>query len=152
MVFFNPSDELVQSIVDYAGDRIIMEIGFGEGRLMSALKEKGGRVTGIEWFLDDEVSARLRREGINHLAGKAQNYPGLLSGLKERGLLIFARPCHSNFVEECISLKDPATEALYITVPENLHLYNDLGKYEEKAKQIHLKGNSEDNEVIYSIC
>ena len=150
--FFQPDDELLESIVKYANGRVIFDVGFGSGDLMIELKNKGARVSGIEMFVEDEVSFNLTMNGIAYMPGKVQNYPGLIRNLKDKGLLLFARPCHSRFVEDCLDYKHSDTEALYITVPENLELYDDLGKYKKFAKQISLEGTSLDNEIIMSIC
>ena len=70
---------------------------------------------------------------------------------KDQVMLVFARPCHSDFVEVGIRNMPEGMEALYITVPENLDLYNDLGRFEDSAKLVEHDGASEDDEVIYSV-
>lgn len=150
--FFQPDDELLESIVKYANGRVIFDVGFGSGDLMIELKNKGARVSGIEWLVDEEVAFKLMENGISYMPGKVENYPGLIRRLKDKGLLLFARPCHSRFVETCLDFKAVETEALYITVPENLELYDDLGKYKRFAKILDLKGSSLDNEIIMTIC
>lgn len=152
MRFFEPDDELVQSIVDYANGRIIFDIGFGDGDLLKELHAKGARVAGVEMFLDEKTFNDLRiKHGLQVFPGRVEDYKFLISKLEDKGLLLFARPCHSRFVENTLDFKNPDTEALYITVPENLELYDDLGKHKTRAKRIKLRGTSVDNEVIYSI-
>lgn len=150
--FFIPDEKLIESIVDYASGRIIVDIGFGSGELLIELKNKGAKVFGIEAFIDDDVALKLSLNNIHYIPGQVQNYSGLIRKLKEKGILLFARPCHSNFVEDCLDIKSSETEALYITIPENLNRYNDLGEYRKLAKQVYLEGNSIDNEIILSIC
>lgn len=151
--FFIPDKTLIKSIVEYANGRIIFDVGFGSGDLMIELKKAGAKVSGVELFQEKETMQKFLENDLGSvLWGDIKRYPNLIKGLKEKGLLLFARPCHSDFVEFCLDCKDPSTEALYITVPENLKMYNDLGKHEYKAKQIFLKGNSVDNEIIMSIC
>ena len=151
--FFIPDETLIKSIVEYANGRVIFDVGFGSGDLMLELKKHGAKVTGVELFKEDDVLQKLIENGLGSvLWGNIKHYPGIISCLKEKGLLLFARPCHSDFVEFCLDKKDPLTEALYITVPENLDLYDDLGKHKNKAKQIYLSGTSVDKEIIMSIC
>ena len=151
--FFQPDDTLLESIVKYANGRIIFDVGFGSGDLVIELKNKGARVSGIELFHEMETFQKLLENGIGSvLWGDVKMHSKLIKCLGEKALLLFARPCHSDFVEFCLDFKDPKTEALYITVPDNLTLYNDLGRHQDKAKLIYLKGTSLDNEIIMSIC
>lgn len=151
--FFQPDDTLLESIVKYANGRIIFDVGFGSGDLMIELKNKGARVTGIELFQEMDTFQKLLENGIGSvLWGDVKRHEKLINCLGDKALLLFARPCHSDFVEFCLDVKDPKTEALYITVPENLNLYDDLGDYRDKAKRIILEGTSLDNEIIMSIC
>lgn len=151
--FFEPDEKLVESIVKYANGRVIFDVGFGSGDLMIELKKKGARVSGIELFHDLEVAMKLLDNGVGSILwGDVKRHSKLISCLGEKGLLLFARPCHSDFVEYCLDVKDPNTEALYITIPENLDLYDDLGDHKNRAKQIFLEGTSLDNEIIMSIC
>ena len=151
MMFFKPDDQLLKSIVEYANGRLIVEIGCGDCDVIIKLKEFGARVFGFEPFLLEENRLKVAKANINVFEEFAQSYSGILKKLGKNGLLLFARPCHSEFVEECIDITTNETESLYITIPENLILYDDLGKYEKIARKIQLKGSSEDNEIIMSI-
>lgn len=152
MRFFEPDEELLKSLVEYANGRIILDIGCGTGKLAVELKELGAKVMCFEPFLSDEARELLTNHNIMAIEDYAQRWPKLLNDIGNKGLLLFARPCHYNFVVECLDLKSKDTEALYITVPENLELYNDLGNYEQTAKRVTLEGSSNDKEVILSIC
>lgn len=152
MRFFTPDKDLLESLVEYANGRIIIDIGCGTGELAIELKQLGAKVVCFEPHLFPEYRDRLRENDIMVIETYAQRFPKFFSDMGNKALMLFARPCHSNFVVECLDLKNKDTEALYITVPENLELYNDLGKYEDMANQVHLFGTSKDNEVILSIC
>ena len=52
MKFFNPTDEFVDKLIDVIGDRIAIEIGFGEGDLLYALNNRKMPVFGIDPFVD----------------------------------------------------------------------------------------------------
>ena len=151
MRFFEPDKELLKSLVEYANGRVIIDIGCGDCDVLIALKELGAKVLGFEPFLFPENNEKVKNAGIMVIEDYVQRHNPIISGIKEKGLLLFARSCHSNFVEQCLDMKDKSTEALYITIPENLILYNDLGYHEYKAFKKELKGSSRDNEVIYSI-
>lgn len=84
------------------------------------------------------------------LPGTMEKYKSFLQMDKEI-LLIFARPCHSDWVEETLDMKNDKVEALYITLLENLENYDDLGKWRDKAVLLKHKGSSADKEVVYSI-
>lgn len=153
MIFFNPTRDLVKSIAEYAGNRIIIDVGCGrDGYLLTKLKEFTNRLVGIDpYFNPNLVSSFLMNYGIHIFTDKVQEYPYLITEGKDKILLLFCRPCHSTFVVDTLDIKHNDTEALYITLPENLEKYNDLGKYKHKAVEIKLNGTSKDNEVILSI-
>lgn len=154
--FFKPNTKLVKSIIAHANGRVIMDIGCGESfELIKALHaQKHYLLMGIDLQL-----STIQRELFRIQVGM-DNFPHLMEWditkhpqlmQHPRALYIFARPCHSNFVEESIDNMKPGSECLYITLPENLERYDDLGKYQEQAVKIELEGSSVDNEVIYSI-
>lgn len=152
MRFFKPNEELLKSLVEYANGRVIVDVGCGDCDVIVKLRSLGAAVLGFEPFLSQEAKEKTRNAGIMIIEDYVQKWPTIISEIKEKGLLLFARPCHSDFVYDCIDIKDPLTEALYITMEENLTKYCDLGYFEQIAKRISLKGNSEDNEIILSIC
>lgn len=75
----------------------------------------------------------------------------IIEKLGDNILMVIARPCHNDFVENALALKKEGAEALYITVPENLSLYNDLGKFKRRATKINHRGSSKENEIVLSI-
>ena len=156
-VFFKPDLNFCEWLKDYANGRLIVDIGAGQGHLVRMLKMVGAKVMGIEPNLDYTLWLKLRadkdllRDPNEMLPGTAKDHRKLLYNLGNKALIVFARPCHSNFVEDTIYHLDDGTESLYITLPENIHEYNDLGVFKEKATLINHNGVSEDNEVVYSI-
>lgn len=156
-LFFRPDIKFVEWIKDYADGRVIMDIRAGQGHLVRMLKMVGARAFGIEPYFNPEIYRKYHMSRGNvpdpneMLAMTVEQAAGIISGMKEKVLLIFARPCHSNFVEEGMNIMDKETEALYITIPENLKLYRDMGKYHDQAVLLNHEGISEDDEVVYSV-
>jgi len=159
-VFFRPDLNLCKWLKERANGRLIMDIGSGQGHLVNMLKQVGARAMGIEPNFDKQewIKFRLNRGrdiDINEiLTYRIEDTftKKLIESLgKDQVMLVFARPCHSDFVEVGIRNMPEGMEALYITVPENLDQYNDLGRFKKDAVLLDHKGVSEDNEVIYSI-
>lgn len=157
-VFFKPDLVFCKWLKEYANGRLIMDVGCGQGHLLRMLKMVGAKVMGIEPNFDYQtyLTKRIGREGwtfsINEILPlTVEQAKGIIKSMGENVLLVFARPCHDDFVEEGIDYLVDGAEALYITLPENLRLYNDLGKYEDMAVQMEHKGISEDNEIVLSI-
>lgn len=156
-VFFQPDFEFVHWLTDYADGRMIMDVGCGQGHLLNMLDRTGAKKIGIEPFFDlatclkaQSFSGRLM-EPNRILPWTVERAENLIQGSKENILLVFARPCHSHFVEKGLDIMIEGQEALYITLPENLNLYDDLGKYRSQAVLLEHKGSSKDGEVVYSI-
>lgn len=159
ITFFKPNTQLVKSILDYANGRLIIDAGCGKKfPLVKQLVAAGAKqILGVDKEIDMNGLMLFRmmnmepEKSIHILEGSIQSFKALYETDKKDVLLIFARPCHSTFVQETLRLKHPTIEALYITKPENLELYNDLGEFEDKAVKLELEGDSADNEVIFSI-
>lgn len=155
IIFFEPDMLFVEWLIKYAAGRLIIDIGCGCGHLMKMINARGGKVMGIEPNIDAmSVMAERMASGqsmMHIMQQPVEDCGPFLKTLGEKALLIFARPCHSQFVENGIAVKHPKQEVLYITKPENLKQYNDLGKFKNKAKKIKHEGSSKDNEIVYSI-
>lgn len=159
-IFFKPNTELVKWLIEYARDRIIIDAGCGEKFLLSQQLIKNGatRVVAIDPQIDFNAYMMWRQLNMDRryisfhiMPKKIQDIPELIQNKYQEILLVFARPCHSNWVEESLNLKGENVEALYITVPQNIEEYDDLGVWKEKAVLLEHKGSSADKEVIYSI-
>jgi len=157
MRFFKPNKELCQSIVEYAGDRIIVDVGCGaEAELLQALVIAGAKkIIGIDMFLDYHKSYSILRdltngEGSIHLFPEEilQCHIAKMLGLNpDRALFLLCRPCHhSDLIDGAIFVSGSA-ELLYIGLPKNIE--QDLGGFDYEP--ITLAGTSEDGEVILKI-
>lgn len=157
-LFFKPDLIFVKWLIAYAGDRMIIDVGAGQGHLVRLIKRMGGKAIGLEPNINytEVIKKRMLRHGdydVNEiLPFTVERAAKLINDIGgEKAMLVFARPCHSDFVEEGIDLMPEGMEALYITVPENLNKYDDLGAYTDYAEFVEHKGVSEDDEVVYSI-
>lgn len=159
-VFFKPNTELVKWLIEYAGNRIIIDAGCGEKFLLSQQLIKNGatRVVAIDPQINFDYYMMWRQLNMDRMdisfhvmPKKIQDMPEFIQNKHQEILLVFARPCYSDWVEETLNLKGEGVEALYITLPKNLDEYDDLGAWREKAVLLEHKGSSADKEVIYSI-
>lgn len=157
-VFFKPDKTFIKWLVEYANGRIIIEVGCGAANTVIDLADAGAKVFGIEpnWTIEQNVAlvkSRIEQEKniINISPSYVQHNESLLKQIANKALIIICRPSHGNFVEDTIRIKHPDTEVLYITIPENWTLYNDLGAYRAKAVQIPHTGTSAENELVWSI-
>lgn len=157
-LFFKPSRKMVKWLVKYSNGRTIIDVGAGQGHLVRMIKQLGGKAFGLEPNFDHEryIEHGRSRWGndfdINEmLPWSVEKAQGLIFGMADRAMLVFARPCHSDFVFNGIRNMPDEMEALYITVPKNLERYSDLGLYQSKAVKLEHEGESEDNEIVMSI-
>ena len=150
--FFQPDQTLLEWIKDYANGRLIIDVGCGSGHISIALRKLGCKVVGFDPYITAEemTDAKLNHD-VNLLPWQIEDHPNMFVGRGNNVLLLFARPCHSYFVANALDMKDEETEALYITIPENLTRYNDLGRFKNEAVLLNHSGTSKDNEVIYSV-
>lgn len=162
-IFFRPNPKMVRWLKERANGRLILDIGSGQGHLVTMLKREGARAMGFEPNINKQewikwrYTHRYKGEDID--VNEVMEYriqdtftKRFIESLgKDQVMLVFARPCHSDFVEVGIRNMPEGMEALYITVPENLDLYNDLGRFEDGAELLVHDGASEDSEVVYSV-
>jgi len=156
-IFFKPDMKMVKWLKEYANGRVIIDVGSGQGHLLRLLKVHGAQVLGLEPEFDYNAYMTKKitcGEGFNPneiLPWSVQEAKGLISGMGNKAMLVFARPCHSDFVEAGIENMPIGMEALYITKPENIIKYKDLGRFDSIKKKLEHEGSGEENEVIYSI-
>lgn len=156
-VFFKPSLEYVEWLVEYANGRLIIDVGCGQGHLLKMIKRAGGKVMGIEpnfdklWWMESMASKGIDFNVNEILEGTIEEYAKLINKLGSKALLVFARPSHNGFVFNGLYNMPNEMEALYITKSENLEIYDDLGIFKENAVKLDNRGTSEDNEVTFSI-
>jgi hypothetical protein len=156
--FFQPDNTYVEWIRDYAAGRVIIDVGTGGGRLTHYLQSVGAKVVGIEPFFNMDKLSEYNRWAIMNghsmvqiLGKKIEDCGSLIKGQKNKILLLFARPCHSDFLVNTLNMKDSETEVIYITTPQVVEKYKDLGDYDEQKVLIPHKGFSVEGEVVYSI-
>lgn len=159
VLFFRPDREFLQWIKEYAAGRIILDVGCGaSAQLLQSLFQIQQAGVGIEPFIEAKDMMELNRFRIEHGESIINIFPkpveecgNFIKAMGSKALMIIARPCHSGFVENALDLRPEGMEALYITIPQNLTKYNDMGKWKKKAVKLDHKGFSPDNEVVYSI-
>jgi len=150
--FFEPDVDFLKWIKDYAKGRLIVDCGAGEGHITRELFKLGAKVVAFEpngdymKFQEENIKQRLGM--IQYImadctTSKITSMPNLL--------LLFARPCHSNFVEQTIKHMHPSSEVMYITKPDNWEDYDDLGVYRDNAVEIKHKGSSKEGEKVWSV-
>jgi hypothetical protein len=148
--FFEPDTTMLQWLKEYANGRLILDVGAGEGHITRGLHKLGAKVMGLE-PMGDYDGIEFMNTGVRIMPWRIEDQPKFFVGLKDKVLLLFARPCHSDFVINTLDLKDDETEVLYITLEENLTHYDDLGEHKDRAVLVEHKGTSKEQEVVYSI-
>lgn len=166
--FFRPDLTFIDWIKDYADGRMIVEIGCGTGLVLRMLSYRGhDALMGIDpvWDVMSETKEALSkgREPLRVLPWEVERHSNILSDMtkkptvdnehmaawtKKGVLLLFCRPCHSDFVENAVDYVQSGTEVMYITKPSVLEEYNDLGKYQDLLKTIKHEGTSKEGEVV----
>lgn len=160
-LFFRPDLIFCEWLRDYANGRVIIDVGSGQGHLVRMLKMVKAKAIGIEPNFNKKewIKWRMTHDGhsmnmfdVNEiLEGTIQQHKNFIKGLGTGAMLVFARPCHSDFVETGIYNMPEGMEALYISLPENFEFHNDLGVFQKQAVLLEYKGESEDDEVVYSV-
>ncbi len=128
MRFFEPSDEFLDWLADYAAGRPTFDVGCGDGHVLLALQARGVRAVGIDpsWRYAEVVPTHLCN---CLLIGEAERTRILKS--TPNSLVLFCRPCHSGFVARTLHVLPPDSEPLYISKPSNLTL--DLPDFETEV-------------------
>jgi hypothetical protein len=149
MRFFEPNAKMITWLKEYIGQRTPIDVGCGAGDLLLELHNGRGGL-GIDPFFSGDRML-LMQKGIHILERRIEECEKFVQGLGARGIMIFARPCHSDFVERGIELAPPGMEVIYITKKSNIVKYCDLGEYEGKAVLLEHAGSGKAKEVVYSI-
>ena len=134
-VFFKPNTQLVKWLIKYAGDRLIIDAGSGAKFYLSQQLIKNGatKVVAIDTEIDTNEYMKMRMLNeidvnitFHVILGDMERWKDLYTSSNKDILMIFARPCHSDWVENVLDIKSETVECLYITLPENLERYDDL--------------------------
>ncbi len=145
MIFFRPTKKFITWLKKYTNDRLIIDVGSGEGYFLHVLNENKIKAIGIEPY------GPMIPDPNRHHPTPTNVLPVLAQGctlvtLRENSLIIIARPCHNNFCYETIKAKHPSSEVLYISKKENIELDLDDLKYTKVFEHA-----GDENEVVLSI-
>jgi len=161
-VDFKPDLTLAKWLVEYSKGRLMIHVGSGQGHLVNMLKMRGGKSVGIEPNINKElwIKHRMERDGalidVNEiLEGEVKDYKKLMTDLgKEKGMLIIDRPKNKDFLRETVSLMPVGMELIYITLDEFPFVVNEpyFRGFDLDTQLLSPLGQSEDNDLIYSIC
>lgn len=136
MQFFQPNKKFLDWVVKLAGPRPIIDCGCGEGQVTRALLERGANVLGIDILASGEDT------------DVAVPCDATTFQFPQRAIVLFCRPCHSDWVERAIDrAKQRADVILYVGLDRNLEY--DLGKYKYKGrfKKIAKRAGKDDESV-----
>lgn len=146
--YFQPDAQFVQWLVDYANGRLIIECGCGSGDLLIELKEKGANVLGIDPYVDAVPFIQKcfdRGVGMINVIPEFAEDSTMLQ--LDNVLVLFCRPCHSDWVENTLDTMNPNNEALYIGLAKNVE--KDIPNFQYQV--LEHKGASKENEIVLSI-
>ena len=157
--FFKPDTEFVKWLIELADNRIIFDVGCGNGHVMKELKRNGhNKLVGIDPFMevmDLQQEFRLEFKDHVHLLPYGIEEPlpqQMIRGCKgELGIGIICRPCHSYlFIQETYNLfKESNTPLYYIGLDSNIE--QDLDDLDISYEIIPHKGTSKENEKVYKL-
>ena len=145
MRFFEPPKKFFDWLVAYAGNRIVFDVGSGEGHIVRELRDRKVKVVGVEprWLCDDLYDPMLSSCILPQMAEECS-----LLRTTKNSLVMFCRPCHSGFVDRTLRLLPSSSEALYISPLHNLGV--DFPLEEFKHEQLQIPHVSMD-EIVVSI-
>ena len=157
--FFNPNSEFVDWILQYVGDRLVIDIGCGNGNFMRKLKREGhNKLLGFDPFVDYHAFSYSMREEFGEMVQfLPYEFAGdfgknLLSKMPTETLICFLnRPCHSPLlVRDTYKLcKELGVELIYIGLEKNFDL--DLDEWDIPYTILEHKGKSKDGEIVLKL-
>lgn len=136
--FFEPNDSFLDWITRRANGRIIIDAGCGEGHVTEALIARGEKAIGVDLNPRDG-----QNDYVVLMDARDFNYP-------KGSLVMFARPCHSDWVVGAIeqAVAYDASEILYVGFAKNLR--SDLGAWAEQFDQV-LANAGKEEECVWSM-
>lgn len=158
--FFTPDKAMVKWLATYAGNRIILDIGCGDGYLLRQLRIDAGftRVAGIEPRWNGQVDLTINRWPLDWrlqvIEDTVQSRLGsslIQAATPEKMLLVCCRPAHSGYCADALRLKPEGVEFLYITIPKNWDRYHDLQEFRDRAVLLEHEGQGNEQELVWSI-
>ena len=111
-IFFDPDMDMLDWIIEYAKERMIIEVGSGCGHLLRMLQAKGvKKLMGIEPLFDPMIVVQINSvmgrpidgNKIHVIPMEVSKCGGLIKGITEHpigALVIVARPSHTNLIKK----------------------------------------------------
>lgn len=124
MRFFEPTQKFIGWLAAYAGERIVFDVGCGDGHVLTCLHYHGVKAMGIDPRYQCE---RMPLELMSCVLPQNAQECKILKNT-QNSLVLFCRPCHSGFVADTIRLLPQTAEVLYISKPSNVNI--DLADFE----------------------
>lgn len=155
--FFKPNKQFAKWLLERFGKKLFIDVGCGDGTLVDMLMRLGGKGMGMDlyyrsiWELKRLKFMQDPKYGgmLHFIEDDATTSNYIRDANPDVFILLFCRPCHGYFVEDTIENAPSGTEVYYITKPENIDKYNDLGSYWQFAEQLEHEGSSVDDEVVF---
>lgn len=124
MIFFRPTKAWISWLISYANNRIIVDIGCGDGELLKQLRQSGySNLIGVDLFIGDKLRSDLIGSGC-HLLEMNTITDNLLAsmfdGNSDKALFLFCCPCQGGVVEFTLPNLPAGSEVLYVGKLENL--------------------------------
>lgn len=146
--FFKPDDQMLKWLADYAGNRMIVDVGCGSAQLIFDLHDKcEAKVVGIEPHWDITRNHDRIKNGKDMIQVMPDHVEDCFLTKKiKNSLIICCRPCHSGFHLELPRLFDKSNEILYIGLERNF--------YTDEVEDLEIiphKGSSLDDEVVLQL-
>ena len=149
-VFFMPDVNFIKWLIEYADGRCIIDCGAGSGYTTALINKLGGKCIAVEPNYTIERKMFWLKKQINfHIFYEKSEKASIIHDIPDgKALLLFARPCHSDFVYDTITKNMPSgMEALYISHKNNTNLDLRDIQYTELKHE----GTSKNNEFVLSI-
>lgn len=120
MVFFRPTKKWIQWLIEYADNRIIVDVGCGEGELLKQLSKAGcDRWIGVDLYIREDLREYFKGECVYLL--EINTIESTLLSKLDQCLFLFCRPCHGGFVMLTLFNLPANAEVLYVGKPGNLY-------------------------------
>ncbi|MGB3491897.1 MAG: hypothetical protein WBA57_04165 [Elainellaceae cyanobacterium] len=158
-----PDNDFIDWIISRADNRIIFDVGFGNGRVLEHIWERGySKLVGTDpfsdvmainthWIMNKELNGRSKPHFFYDEIGEGISQ-SILENSKGKMLGLLNRPCHHTLLVKSAyySFKKTGNELLYIGLRENIEqdlVWNDI-----PFEEIEHEGSSRDNEVVLKIA
>jgi hypothetical protein len=117
MTFFQPEDTFLDWLKAYANDRIVYDVGCGNGEFLQRMWGKKIHAIGLDLYADENI----KDETVRRLT-MCTDARESLTLKRSKDLLLFCRPSHTGWVAETLDNLGPDSEVLYISKPGNQYV------------------------------